>query len=555
MGRLHSIYDDVGNGIKEKVFVLRGDEAYARSTNTIVTVDSTFDESNVEYFTTDVSVEVLRSLGTAPVYLYRDDEQKIGEWNVTMSRHSFTLEDAQFEYGNDVKLYAKFMGNHECLYSKSKPITIHRDIPAIHKTNITITTNSQISHSDNCSVSVALKIGNSSTASALHNRDIRILVDGAYVKTITTGDNTNTASTTITDLTDGIHTITAEVDRASNINSGTASVTIMKGHKLLITDYPTKFIDGIDNSVSVLLTNYNDEPIPNATISFNSQSYTTNSDGVATCIVNHIEEGSHHATYQGSVSNDINVIVTYLDGIYITRTDNKPLIGVSGFDVPLLITVRGEAVSNIPVTISGEHIDSKTLITDSNGNVTYNYACGGYGDVDITASISNSSETITIEDCASYMNSALGKDNINLATTVTKWGTFTKFTSFYEFVKSGSNKTEWFIGWSYVDEDDDPKYSLEFKLSKDVVHNCKLQYSMSSIVSSGFTNLNTENWKKGATVKLIENDDVLEHYIDDELVQIATIVGKDPTSKMWVLGFSGERVGSFTFSELKFKRE
>lgn len=545
MGRLHSIYDDVGNGIKEKVFVLRGDEAYARSTNTVVTVDSTFDESNVEYFTTDVSVEVLRSLGTAPVYLFRDDEQEIGEWNVTRFQHEFTLEDAQFEYGNDIKLYAKFMGNKECIFSKSKPIIIHRDIPATHKTNIEVDVDSQISSIEDCYVTVSLSIGDSTTASALHNRDIRILVDGSYVETITTGDDNYYASTTLTGLTNGIHTITAEVDRASNINSGSGSATVMKGYKLLITDYPSKFIDGKVNVVTISLTNYQNVPIPNATIIFNSTEYTTDTNGIATCNVTDITTGTYHAVYGGSVSNDINVVVSYPSGITITHRDNRPFIGFKGISVPLVITVGGDDVSNIPITITDD--TTKTLTTDYNGRVTYDYVCDGVGDITVTALTSNLMNTITIEDCEIYANTT----GMNATSKIKREGSsIVKYNSYYSVTRRSGQDT-CMLKFPYESTQNYPNYSLEFKLAQDIgTDSCRLY-----VQDSDYITLDIARWKKGAVVKLLVEDNQLKQYVNNKLITTGTITGRKYNVKFWDLTFGGNKFEVLAFSELKFKRE
>ena len=336
----------------------------------------------------------------------------------------------------------------------------------------------------------------------------------------------------------------------------------MKGYKLSITDYPTKFIEGIDNTISVSLTNYNDVPIPNATISFNSQSYTTGTDGVATCTFNHIEDGTYHATYQGSVSNDINIKMTYINGVTITHKYGIPFIGTRNYNVPLLITVRGDEVSNMPVSITGDNIEPVTLTTDNDGLITYDYYCTGYGDSEITASISDSSDTVTIEDCEIYTNVA-NYDNFN---NFIVNGSFVKLNSWYQILKP-ANGYSGYIRFklpymnihstsSNVSSLPSSDYSLEFKVGEESkASSCTIQIQGSSEITLWNQN---QCWSRGAIVRLVVTGNQLEYIVDDIVISTTTITGMNPDYPIWQLNFNSSDKNNmkiFSFSELKFKKE
>ena len=73
MVQLNTTYD---SKIHQKVFVLKGDEAYARTTDTIATLITDFGDydSHINYCHVGLEIQVLRELGKSHLFIYCDDE-------------------------------------------------------------------------------------------------------------------------------------------------------------------------------------------------------------------------------------------------------------------------------------------------------------------------------------------------------------------------------------------------------------------------------------------------------------------------------------------------
>lgn len=123
-------YDDE---LKAKVFVVRGDERYTRST--ITTLAVTTANTNRSYLAVILTATVRRHLGQSSVVFY-DGDMVIGVATCNSNQTNITIQ-ARVNYGSH-KFYAKYMGNAQCLSSKSgiKEVTV--DEPALTKTRIDV---------------------------------------------------------------------------------------------------------------------------------------------------------------------------------------------------------------------------------------------------------------------------------------------------------------------------------------------------------------------------------------------------------------------------------
>ena len=520
MGRLSTIYDDVGENEKQKVFVLRGDEAYARTTDTLLTVGSTFDETNPTYYTADFNVEILRALGNGQATLYCDDDSNIlGTFTSTPSNRDEDFDDIKFGYGVDYEVYAKFWGNTQCLKSKSKKITLHRNIPATHKTNITITGSSQINHGADYSITVALAMGNTTTGSPLYNRDILLYVDGVYSTTITTGNNSNTATGTIEDIADGKHTITAEVPQSSSMNYGTATKDIMVGCHVEIIEYPTFIVSGQSKDVKVKVTDYADEPIASATVSFNSTTATTNSNGIATFSVTSIPSTGQTATCNGSESDPITITIVSAPTIEIICAD---YITASGYSEPVRIQLNGDEVADIPVTLSGGM--TGTYTTNANGIIDTKYDGNASGDVSITASCLDTMTTAHITDCDFYLKAPnihyIGNDDITLTD-----GEIRKLNSYYSIRYSDITrpiKVRFNMKTSSYTKN---PYVLEFGVVKSMITSTSSFEVV--LFNSNPISLNTSSWSVGDLIRLEYSSGSFKYYRNNSLVSSQTPANTD----------------------------
>ena len=98
--------------------MVRGDEAYARSTKTLLELgEVTTHELN---FDLSVTVNVLRDRGEGSITIYDNDEPiaVTNDWNSELN--SITIQLTELNYDMTHNLYAKYMGNNQCSPSNSE---------------------------------------------------------------------------------------------------------------------------------------------------------------------------------------------------------------------------------------------------------------------------------------------------------------------------------------------------------------------------------------------------------------------------------------------------
>lgn len=380
MARLSSQYDkEVG-----KVLVIRGDEAYARTTDSRVKVMAS-DRTDFNNYRVGLLCNVYRDRGESKITLYNGDivvnqfdwsdnteQMYIGMNNAHTSIDPNTC--LELAWGVPHEIYIRYKGNNQCLPSKSKVLQIYEPLPDEFATNITMTTSKS---NNNVTVTVALDINGVATIGT-HDADIEIYLDDEIVETINTGDS-NTASTTIENIDVGIHTITAMVVGTDRIHSATASIEEIIGDKITITQYPQPFIIGANNIILVSVTSFNGDAISGGTVTFNGESYTTDVDGIATIELTDIEDGVYHATYNGLDSDDI-TIETYTPVINI-RADNGIVSSNKKDTLTISLT---KALNGIPLTLTKRNretdavLSEETLHTGNNGMITKPITGGDY---------------------------------------------------------------------------------------------------------------------------------------------------------------------------------
>ena len=424
MARLSTIYDKIydeylDKEVSKKFFMLRGDEAYARTTACELSI-SQFDDTVIDYYTTDVTAKVHRGIGTSYLHLYLDDDESpVHTWNTTPNITQYTLQDLELAYGLDHQLYLVYEGNTQCLKSKSKVEEFKYEIPAKHMTNIIPTCNTQIDSGGDLNVSVALKIGTSTTATALHNRPILVYVDGLYDSTITTGANSNTANGTITGLSDGKHTLRFDVERASNINQASTEVDVKVGYIVEITDYPLHFVEGLNNYVYIKVTDYDGNAVSGKTVSFMSKQGTTDSTGSVRLTFDSVTTGTYRAECGGSYSNSINVSNTdiYTPKELIAETDG--LVGYGGVET-VKISIQ-QNVPNVPIDI-GQGMTG-TYYTDEYGIARVPYYGTGKGRTTLAYELGDGyavayeTKWLDIIDCLTHLK--VGQDPETIENNVT----------------------------------------------------------------------------------------------------------------------------------------
>ena len=140
MAKLITTYD---NTLKEKVFVLKGEEAYAKSTDTVLTELNREEDWNrhLDYMLIGFEVDVHRNVGESSIVLYDNDEVidvipfDLGSTSVRWEKYydedlgEWVDNRIQLAYGIEHNVYAKYMGNKQCLKSQSKVYKFSEEMP------------------------------------------------------------------------------------------------------------------------------------------------------------------------------------------------------------------------------------------------------------------------------------------------------------------------------------------------------------------------------------------------------------------------------------------
>lgn len=416
MVRISTYYD---KDINEKVFMVRGDEPYARTTDTLCSLVTNWAnrEASLDGVRIGVTYNILRDIGASKVTLYNHNEV-LGSYDWTDGSTETTIGNSSsggfiLPYGIEHRIWARYKGNDKCMGSKSKEIVFEYDVPSSFKTEVSFGTSSstptQINTGATLNGAVTVTV-NGATPSSVYNLDVDIYVDGEYNQTVTTPSDSNTKSFSISGLEDGKHILRGEVKQSNTIRQGSKTQNLFVGYKLNIESYPSPFIGGTDNVITVSLHNMNDNPVINKSVSFGGSSATTDSNGVATFTLQTLTDGDYYASYNGNVSQTITIKNLIVNNISLALEDS---ITTKNVEEILTATVTGDNISNIPVTwqfsnstsnfsSSASVIAPITSYTNSNGVATAVYKGNERGNYYVRASTNGANDTKIIEDVTKY---------------------------------------------------------------------------------------------------------------------------------------------------------
>ena len=320
MVRISTQYDNTIVNDKEvgKVFMIRGDEGYARTTDVvfgIITDDSSAD--SVQGYKVAFYYDVLRDVGSSTVILYDDDEViKEFDWSSDNgmqyigTTNDHTVIDPNtclyLPYDEEHKLWMKYNGNTHSLYSKSKQSPVYCDLPLEFYTNITFSYIELLG--DDILFYLTLTIHGQVT-SATYGKGIEIYLDDEYIKTVYTPDDSNIAQCELSGIEDGNHMITAIVVGDEDIYTATKTCEFYSGYDISIVSYPQPFINNLGGDIVVRVL-YNGMPYEDATVDFIGGSATTDEDGYATISLTSIGvSGEYTAICNGKESEPISITV------------------------------------------------------------------------------------------------------------------------------------------------------------------------------------------------------------------------------------------------------
>ena len=253
MSKVTTTYD---NTLKEKIFIIKGEEGYARSTDCILTELYTNNgerrtdwNTSLDAMKLEFRIDVLRDVGASQVVLY-DNDTTIGVYDFDTNAHSIDLkyeseeEDNRIELSYDMEhhLYAKYMGNKQCMKSQSQSYIIDEPMPDKFKCELVFTDE----------YGEDLTIFDYDTAPEIH-LGIKLVAESHISgNTIQIYDNDELIVETTTDsegaiafalyksplVDNGLHKLKAKFGGSNYLESKSATVDISVGYQVTIEESP-----------------------------------------------------------------------------------------------------------------------------------------------------------------------------------------------------------------------------------------------------------------------------------------------------------------------------
>lgn len=426
MVQLNTTYD---KQLKEKIFVLKGDEGYARTTDVIATLITDFSDYDTHISTCHVGleIEVLREFGDSQLHIYVDGEVTTIPWShenmATIIDSTWNERGVYWENGKliigkqqiypslietgiyclyDVEhtIKVKYDGNKQCLGS-SDTIVFTVPMPDTFKSTLTFTSPSQ-RYAPTTEIN-DIEISFIGEHSSLEEKTVSIYLDSTFYDTVSLRPNDTSETLNLTGLTDGLHTITALFDGDDEFYASQTEYQISIGYNIVNLDYSPYIIQGNSGYLSCTVLDYFNEPFVGLGLSvvednggwqpISSDTNLTDSYGSVTI------EPVYYSSREFAIST----------GTWYSERHTIDVISPTNISLELSnpITIGTESttlngtlmqndspiqVSGIRVTVTGTNL--QTVETDENGNFSCTLSSPYVEDVTITASVSNISASI-----------------------------------------------------------------------------------------------------------------------------------------------------------------
>lgn len=534
MVRISTQYDNTIVNDKEvgKVFLVRGDEGYARTTDVvfgIITDDSSAD--SIQGYKVAFYYDVLRDVGSSTVILYDGDVViKEFDWSSDSgmqyigTTNDHTVIDPNtclyLPYDEEHKLWMKYNGNTHSLYSKSKQSSVYCDLPLEFYTNVAFSDVELLG--DDMSFNLTLTIHGQVT-SATYGKGIEIYLDDEFITTVSTPDDSNVVQCELSGIEDGHHMITAIVVGDEEIYTATNNYEFDSGYDISIVSYPQPFINNLGGDI-VVRALYNGEPFEDATVDFGSGSAITDEDGYATISLTTIGgSGEYYATCYDKQSEP--VTITVANPSLSIDTDRTYLMGM-----PTRIDFNiGEQIENVPIIYertSPKGYTTSRLLTKNTGYTTVweenEYGLNSEGKITYNAWIDGLKSTTSVSKVLYnpilYCGSENDEDDISDAKFSDNAYPFSNEQGFY--IRCKDTKSVPWMGFS-KDNDD---FQIDFSLKMIRCTKFSMQIHNGTTSSSKFVLVDTNSSdkkngkfsviKRGNTVTLIQGNKTFSKTID-----------------------------------------
>lgn len=419
MVQLNTTYD---SSIKQKIFVLKGDEGYARTTDVVANLITDFDDYNTKlsYCHVGLEIQVLRELGKSNIIVDVDGDLNSipwsdtgmdtiidSEWNekgVYWENNKLIIgkkqDNPQIETGlyllYDVEhtIKVKYEPTQYCLGSSSKPIVFTVPTPDAFKSMLTLSSESPryAPNTEIDDLSLLFQCENQIE----EPKTVKIYDDDTLLATATVEKDVPT-TVNVGVLSDGLHTLKAVFDGDDEAFGSTTQYYISVGYNVANLEYPSSVIDGTTGTLSCKVTDYFNEPIVELGICVSeytdgwgwseiSQTVESDSDGLVTIDPVYFTNKPFAVTIGSSYmdTHTTNVISPTslsmnLGSQYVIPNSSTTITGAV-YSNGSIIPVKGIGITFISTDINGNEYEwnavtgsdgkySTTIQTDSNGKV------------------------------------------------------------------------------------------------------------------------------------------------------------------------------------------
>lgn len=294
MANLTTTYN---SSIKEKIFVLKGEEGYARTTDMILNVleyENSYD--NIEYMRVGLSMNVLRDIGESTIVIYNGENVlRTIQWSDTPSQMTFdedltwddenqlliwgdsddTSTGLRFPYEEENKIYARYMGSKQCMMSVSETYDLTKPVPPKYSSKLANIATSNVYDVDGA-FDLSIQLDCSSPVSHQRQYTMKVYIDGNEYNTYTGNISANQTSlstnleingTGMTEIEYGLHHIRVVYLGDEYTSSSEVEYDISLGYNLQVVSYDSPFLYSQDwvgepwNRISFNLSDFFGNPI------------------------------------------------------------------------------------------------------------------------------------------------------------------------------------------------------------------------------------------------------------------------------------------------------
>lgn len=406
MVRVSTVYD---KDIKEQVFMIRGDERYARSTKTVIELRSIVEEDTFGYIQ-EIFVNVFRDVGEGSLTVYDNDVviTVIDDWSSTDTGRVIQLPQLAYESEHNIRV--KYMGNGRCSPSMSNLIHIDsKENPNKH--NIPLLMNTTFVSFDEHET-IPVQVYFEGYPSEYDNKEIKIYYDDEYIDTVPISPLNGEARINIDCGTNGLHKVKAVFEGTLLMNAKSVTTDIGVGYNLAITSAPRVLITGDTVTFKVKLTDYFNTPKEGKSIVATvhdtgnvliGASGQTGSDGRVTLtgtVPANVGDGTIDFKHSNKVLNFIKLPSANITSF--TLNSAIPRLYINEENV--LSASIGQSKRGIPITFKDVTWDTPTerILTDDNGIATKTIKGRGIETQEWIASVGHISERLKLPDYYQY---------------------------------------------------------------------------------------------------------------------------------------------------------